>query len=126
MKKYINIILIIYWVILLGATSYPTADIPTMGIGDKGMHFAAYFILGVLLNFTLLYQNKYLLLKRMNSLFTMIIGISYAVFDEIHQHFIPGRSMEFLDFVADFFGLLLAVSLILILKRVGNLTFQNK
>lgn len=112
--------LILYWIILLAATSFPTSSIPTMGAGDKVMHFAAYFGLGVLLNFTLIFQKKYPGLKKKNAAYTILIGTVYAIFDELHQHFIPGRSMEFLDFVADFFGLVLAIVFVLFLLRFNQ------
>ena len=110
--------LVIYWIVLLAATSFPTIQVPTTDVGDKAYHFTAYFGLGVLLNLTLIFQNKYVLLKKKNELYTLLIGTIYGIFDEIHQYFIPGRSMEFLDFLADFFGLALAVLFILFLLRL--------
>lgn len=110
--------LVLYWIVLLAATSSPTIKIPTTDVSDKGYHFTAYFGLGVLLNLTLVFQNKYLSLKRKNALYTVLIGSIYGIFDEIHQYFIPGRSMEFLDFVADFFGLILAILFVLFLFRL--------
>ena len=34
----------------------------------------------------------------------MIIVTFYGMLDEFHQSFIPGRSMEFFDWLADFLG----------------------
>lgn len=110
--------LILYWLILLTATSTPSTALPTAGIQDKILHFIAYFGLGILINLTLMFQNKYDILKKKSSLFTIVFGSIYAALDEIHQYFIPGRFMEFLDFVADLLGLVLAVILILFLKIV--------
>jgi VanZ family protein len=110
--------LVIYWIILLTATSFPTINVPTTDVSDKVYHFAAYFGLGVLLNLTLIFQNKYIVLKRKNSFYTLLIGSLYGIFDEVHQYFIPGRSMEFLDFAADFVGLVLAVLFVLFLLRL--------
>jgi len=110
--------LVLYWIVLLAATSFPTIDVPTTDVSDKTYHFTAYFGLGVLLNLTLVFQNKYLTLKRKNAFYTVLIGSIYGIFDEVHQYFIPGRSMEFLDFVADFFGLVLAVLFVLFLLRL--------
>jgi len=112
--------LIFYWIILLAATSFPTTALPSVGVGDKFMHFGAYFVLGVLLNLTLMFQDKYILLKRKNTLFTFLIVVFYACIDEIHQHFIPGRSMEFYDFVADIFGLVLALIFVLFMVRINR------
>jgi VanZ family protein len=105
--------LVLYWIVLFAATSFPTIHVPTTDISDKGYHFSGYFVLGVLLNLTLIFQNKYITLKKKNVLYTLLIGSIYGILDEIHQYFIPGRSMEFLDFMADFFGLVLAILFVL-------------
>lgn len=36
-----------------------------------------------------------------------VLGTLYALSDEFHQHFVPNREMEFWDFLADTFGVLL-------------------
>ncbi len=110
--------LVIYWIVLLAATSFPTINVPTTDVSDKAYHFTAYFGLGVLLNLTLVFQNKYLTLKKKNAFYTVLIGSIYGIFDEVHQYFIPGRSMEFMDFTADFIGLVLAVIIIIFLMRL--------
>ncbi len=116
--------LVLYWIVLFAATSFPTIKVPTTDVSDKGYHFTGYFVLGVLLNLTLIFQNKYLSLKRKNALYTVLIGSIYGIFDEVHQYFIPGRSMEFLDFVADFSGLVLAVVFVLFLLRLNRFVPQ--
>lgn len=116
--------LVIYWVILLAATSFPTDAIPSFGVSDKFLHFAAYFCLGILLNLSLIFQNKYSFLKRKSTWYTIFIGAIYGIIDEIHQHYIPGRSMEFLDFAADFLGLVLAGVFLIFLMRMSNFASQ--
>ncbi|RPI66732.1 MAG: hypothetical protein EHM47_16135 [Ignavibacteriales bacterium] len=119
-RKYylVYIPLISYWIILLAATSFPTTSVPTVDVSDKFMHFAAYLGLGILINLTLLFQNRFIPLKKKNILYTLLIGSFYAAIDEVHQHFIPGRYMELLDFVADLAGLALAVIFVLSLVRI--------
>jgi VanZ family protein len=41
----------------------------------------------------------------------------YAFTDELHQHFVPGRSVEFADWVADSHGAAAGVALYLITWR---------
>ena len=112
--------LLVYWLVLLGATSFPVDYLPSVGVGDKFEHLFAYFGLTVLLNLTLIFQNKFLLLKRKNTLFTLIISGLYGALDEIHQYFIPGRSCEFFDWGADFLGILLGIILITYLIKQYN------
>jgi VanZ family protein len=111
----IYIPLLIYWLALLAATSFPVEYVPTVGIGDKFEHLFAYLGLTLLLNLTLIFQNKYTLLKKRNSLFTFLIAGIYGGLDEIHQYFIPGRSCELFDFIADLLGILLGIYLIKLL-----------
>jgi VanZ family protein len=96
--------LIIYWIILIIATTVPAPDVPSFGVSDKFKHFGAYFGLAVLLSFTLHYQNKNLLLKKYFLIAAWLIATFYGVLDELHQRFIPGRSAEFLDWFADALG----------------------
>lgn len=50
------------------------------------------------------------------SLFSVGCALVYAVFDEVHQYFVPGRSMQLVDVIVDTAGAVLAVcSLSLIL-----------
>jgi VanZ family protein len=112
--------LVIYWLILLAATSFPTISVPSPDISDKGYHFTAYFGLGILLNLTFAFQNKYPSMKKRSHFYSILIGIIYAGLDEIHQYFIPGRTMELLDFVADVGGLVLAAVFILFLFRINK------
>jgi len=104
--------LVIYWIILFIATTLPSNDLPNMNVSDKIEHFSAYFILAVLLNFTMMFQDKYLLMKRKAWLFTILIILTYAGLDELHQLFIPGRDCEFLDWISDSSGVLLGIGLV--------------
>lgn len=112
--------LAVYWSALLIGTSLPADSLPGFGIGDKLLHFGAYLILAILLSLSLLFQNKNQLLKKKYILFSIIISSVYGMLDEIHQIFIPGRSNEFLDWTADFIGVLVGVLLVSItLNKMG-------
>ncbi len=71
-----------------------TFDVPVR----KCAHFLEYFILGVLVFFTL---NSY----GIKNIYIMILlCFLYASSDEIHQLFVPGRSGSFIDILLDTFG----------------------
>lgn len=79
----------------------------------KFAHFTIYFILGIfiILAFKSSNFNKY-------TVKSFIVGIIYAVSDEVHQHFIPGRDMKVLDICIDSIGILVGICFIIfILKR---------
>lgn len=104
--------LIIYWLVLFIATTLPGEDLPKTGVSDKIEHFTAYFILAVLLNLTLMFQNKYPKIKKKAWLYTLIFILTYAGLDEIHQIFIPGRDCDILDWLSDSSGVLLGLGFV--------------
>lgn len=116
----IYIPLAVYWTLLLVGTSLPADSVPGFGIGDKLLHFFAYFVLTVLLSLTLLMQNKYHFLKEKHILFSIIIASVYGLLDEIHQSYIPGRSNDILDWIADTLGAITAVLLLdFMMRKMG-------
>jgi len=112
--------LVVYWIILFGATTLPAASMPSFGVVDKVNHLSAYFILAILLFLTLLFQQKIPFAKNRVAAYALIICSLYGMLDEVHQIFIPGRSAEFLDFLADACGALLGVLLMnYLVKKSG-------
>ena len=112
--------LVVYWIILFGATTLPAASMPSFGVVDKVNHLLAYFILAILLFLTLLFQQKVPLSLNKAAAYALIICSLYGMLDEVHQIFIPGRSAEFLDFLADACGALLGVLLMnYLVKKSG-------
>ena len=118
--------LIIYWLVLFTATSIPVDRLPSVGLSDKINHFAAYFLLAVLLYLTLIYQRKSRLLFEKAPIATIVISLLYGAIDELHQIFIPGRFAEFMDWAADLLGASMGVLLVtfLIKKMNYNLEFE--
>ncbi len=104
--------LIIYWIILFLATTLPVQSVPSVAIGDKINHLAAYFVLSCLLYLTLIYQRKSEYLFNKAAFATIVITLVYGALDEIHQMFIPGRFAEVLDWLADATGAILGVLII--------------
>jgi len=68
---------------------------------DKVMHFFAYTIYGYTIQ---LYLKSLNLAKSKYIMFTIMIGSLFGLSDEFHQYFIPNRSTEFFDWVADTLG----------------------
>lgn len=116
--------LIFYWILLFTLTSLPSTTVPSVGVSDKIEHFLAYFGLSFLLNLTLLFQKKSRLLKNNALLFTLFFVILYGIADEVHQLLIPGRSCEWLDFLADSVGGILGVLFLQLLMKFFNFNEQ--
>lgn len=72
----------------------------------KTAHFTAYFILGVLVDHTVrLFFER----RSISFVLASVISILYAISDEYHQTFIPGRSGEVRDVIIDGFGALCGI-----------------
>jgi VanZ family protein len=85
---------------------------------DKFAHAAEYGLLAVLLFRAMTWpQYKGFRQDRLLRISLWIIAISsiYALSDELHQIFVPGRSAGFGDWVADVIGALMAISVCLFL-----------
>ena len=72
----------------------------TVVLVRKSAHFTLYFLLGLLVISFL----KEFGLSRKSIIISIIVVLLYAVSDEIHQTFIPGRSGEVLDVLIDTIG----------------------
>ncbi|MCX6151698.1 MAG: VanZ family protein [Ignavibacteriales bacterium] len=119
----IYIPLVVYWIVLLVATSLPGRELPNLGISDKLEHFAAYTILAILLCFTYLFQSKFKFLNARPYLFTLLTAILYGSIDEIHQLFIPGRACDIRDLTADSIGGIIGIIIVYIISRFN---FEHK
>lgn len=76
----------------------------------KLAHFSAYFVLGVLSWLTFISYRK--INYKLRCVFSFVWCILFAVSDEFHQYYVPGRSCEFRDVIIDSSGALLAIVII--------------
>ena len=94
---------------LLGLTREITERI---GIGIRKLaHLAEYAALGI--SSALFFRELDISLKSTKPSgrffwYSVLLSFFYAVSDEIHQHFVPGRSMQLSDVLLDSFGALAA------------------
>lgn len=77
---------------------------------DKALHLTAYFIYGISVIIALSPLSKRLSSGKFN-LLVLAVGFIFALSDEIHQSFVPGRQCEIWDWIADCTGILLALPL---------------
>lgn len=78
----------------------------------KGAHFTEYFILGIL-------SINYFIKYKKNIKYSYLMCIIYAISDEIHQLFVPGRSCQITDIFIDSLGAVIGI--ILIIKFVKDM-----
>ena len=82
------------------------SSVPVPGVtgADKVLHFGAYALLGLLLAFA---AHR----SALHPAVAAVLGALYGASDEFHQSFVPGRSPDIRDWVADALGVCFAVYL---------------
>ena len=90
---------ILYMAGLYWLSDQPGVDaVPPFPGADKVVHCILYFGLGTLLQLAL---NKRTVV--------FFLGVTYGILDEIHQLYVPGRSCDPWDMVADGAGILIGI-----------------
>lgn len=135
----INLGLLVSWMILIFYMSNQPADISnkqsdliiklfyyigidlnsslgeiTSFIIRKAAHFTEYFILYCL---TINVLKFYFNIKKA-AIYSLLIVLGYAISDEIHQCFIPGRDMAIRDVIIDFSGGILGFIINIIIYKI--------
>lgn len=86
---------------------------------DKFFHSATYGLFSFILFFVLYFQNKIELLRKYPSTFTIIITGLFGILNEFFQIFVPNRTPNSLDVIANFLG---SVIIVMLLKfNINNL-----
>lgn len=96
---------------------------------DKLMHFILYTGFGIVLYLTMHFSGNPIL-RKYTVILVLLIGVIYAISDEVHQSYVPGRSASKTDLVADtaglVFSLIMMPGLIYIKKRIGVWIHRGK
>jgi len=85
-------------------------------------HFSEYFVLGLLVTNALRVSGVFGIKA---FIYSLLFCILYAVSDEFHQYFVPGRSTEFGDVVIDTIGSFIGVSLYYLISRLRQVIANN-
>jgi len=90
----------------------PPAIISSGGYNDKLLHFLAYGLLALLLYIPFKYNIK---LKYHIVIFiiSFFLTVSFGLIDEIHQSYIPIRTFDLKDLLADSIG---AITMLFVIK----------
>ena len=83
----------------------------------KIAHFSIYTLVGLLLMGLL---STYNIKENWRIILSVLSGMMYAISDEIHQSFTPGRSPKITDIYIDTLGVILGVLLILLGIKIYN------
>ncbi len=118
--KYLFLIpIVLYSCLIYFLSDQARLPMPDLGIfsWDKLIHFAAYFVYGILMQLAVIALVGKKTLK--NQIFIVILLCSlYAFSDEFHQSFVPGRDADIYDVIADILG---ALASLLLFKRIEKI-----
>ncbi|MCH4890660.1 VanZ family protein [Acidaminobacter sp. JC074] len=87
----------------------------------KTAHFTIYLVLGLLLMHAFKVSHA---TRRGGVFLTFVSGMVYAVSDEFHQSFVPGRGPSFFDVIIDTSGVIVGILVFLLLcwKNIRSYT----
>jgi len=115
--------LVLYCVFIFMQSRMPVPfEVPDVSHFDKLLHFGAYGVMAVL------FYRTYLAgwpqaLKRTLIWASAISTVLYGLSDEIHQYFVPERSADLLDWLADTVGAAVGA---VVYQRLFDATRNNR
>lgn len=95
-------------------SSFPSVSLPEVEYisVDKVIHMGVFGLLTALCYISLVHLRRENIFSDSPLKWSLVFGILYGAFDEIHQYYVPNRSAEVQDWAADVIGVILAVLLI--------------
>jgi VanZ family protein len=100
-------------------SSIPGSKLPSIAhfINDKLLHCTEYFVFGLLIYRALEPRKNRNKFSWMRLVIPVVVVILFALTDEYHQGFVPGRTEDLLDALADTLGGILSASLMYIIEK---------
>jgi VanZ family protein len=95
-------------------SSKPGTQVP--GRFSEVAHFGEYFLFGTLLYLALRLDSS----AGRAAAFAIVIASLYGISDELHQHFVPGRVPDVLDWATDTTGATLAAGTALLVRKFAR------
>jgi VanZ family protein len=102
--------------ILSSFKTFPHIETPIIA-ADKLAHVSIYFVFCWFSRRALFFQTGSSFLKRWSLPSAFFLTCLYGYLDEVHQLFVPGRTYDYFDMLADAVGAILFVIIYLLAKR---------
>ncbi len=106
---------VIAWALIIFIqSSFPAIEIPKVEwiSMDKVIHMGVFGLLAMLCYISFINLKNQNTFKSSPLLWSAVLTIIYGASDEIHQYFVPNRSSEVLDWMADILGIIIMLLLI--------------
>jgi VanZ family protein len=119
--RWIPAVLYAVMIFYFSSVSFPPSPELLVGlsISSSVQHYIEYFIFGLLLLYALWKEDKRIA-------WAIAIGAFYAATDEIHQFFVPGRTMDIMDFAVDILGIITGIIIINIIIKLKKNNSNKK
>ncbi len=117
-KTIFRIISILWAAIIISISSIPRLPVPDMHLGfrlDYVIHFGIYFVLSLFVFLWKADKKGYLNIKQY--FVVIMLWCVFAVADETHQLWIPGRTFAWQDMLSNILGFISGIVLALYLYR---------
>ena len=107
-------------------SSIPSKYLPEIVLlsPDKLLHVGVFFVFGLFVYRSLAGSERIASFRNHAMRYTFLLAGGYGIFDEVHQHFVPGRTADPFDVLADLLGISLALGLIGIIRLVKSRSFR--
>jgi VanZ family protein len=89
----------------------------------KLAHFSIYTLVGI---FIMSFMSTYTIHLKYKFLVSILVGLIYAISDEYHQSFTPGRTPSIIDVGIDTYGVILGIIIVMIVISVLKALTKNK
>lgn len=83
----------------------------------KGAHFSIYMVVGILI---MAFMCTYNVKQKTRIFVSICVGLLYAISDETHQYFIPGRQASPIDVGIDTCGVITGILIVLGIWTIVN------
>jgi VanZ family protein len=104
----------IFW--LSSLSNLPQVETPIIS-ADKLAHMSVFFVFCSFSRRALYFQNAFPILKKWSLICAFFLTCLYGYLDEVHQLYVPGRSYDYFDMLADAIGAILFVVLLTFFDR---------
>ena len=111
---------LVWTICIFIASSIPSPEMPGFSIFemDKVIHLGVYFVLAACVFTACSHAEAPLYLQSHKIAATILFVAVYGALDEFHQYFVPGRAVEFFDWLADVSGAFVFIFLFYVWKRL--------
>ena len=96
-----------------------------LGVSQEVIRTAAHFCEYAGLGFSVI-NSLYAFRNILSPILAVIIAWGYALSDEIHQFFVPGRAFQLIDLTVNFFGILSGISVFALIILIAEISKEKK